>query len=311
MLSRVISFFKRLWSSRFVQITTSIVGTLIIYNIIAGLIGNSAYAGTPPLWLTTYTEELEKFVGSNLFIIVSSTALISLSAFFYVWFRYRNLKIAYSVTENLANADSSTIRLLSSVFSGYDTKSKEEFQKRIKRLLYELLRDSTKIVCGTKTGRAAICFPDDQYLRVIVSHHLTIQSVKRSRFYIGQDAEKESERGTVGFSFMGQNICKCRIAHKNGFLDPDNENFINFDESRAHLPYMSLINVPIIGLSKDGQDVCLGVLIFDSRKHDAFDAPRIELLVQQIAIRVGAILSIYMEMVRTHYQSEVYFDKNE
>jgi hypothetical protein len=303
----------RIWSNKIIKFTVYVVTSYILFNIIGGIIGNSSYTGSPPTWMKSIWEQGSKLITTNLLIITSTISVVSLIGVGLLASKTINLSKALNATTNLTELDDSLNRLLANLLLDHRTKSKEQLEKEMRRLLHELLRDATQTVLGKKNkGRAAILFPiilssNGKYLIVVASHRFSGKSADRTRFYIGEDESKEGERGTVGVCFLQKQMRIGHIIQKDGYRECDDEDFIDFDDSRSQLTYQTFVNVPIIGIPTENNLDCLGVICLDTKVPNGFDSSRAKTLLEAIARRVAAALSIYIHLMEEQNYSVPYF----
>jgi hypothetical protein len=315
LFGRVLSILKRIWSNRIFKFLVFFIASFILYNALGGIIGNSTYLGTPPVWMKDAWEHVSKLLITNLLIITFIALLVSLALLGVFGNRALVNRRALNAATALTELDDSLLRLMTNLLLGHTTKTKEQLEREIRRLLHELLRDATKTVLGQQNkGRAAILFPnlpppDAEHLRVIASYRLSSISTGEMRFYIGEDESKEEERGTVGVTYLSKQMRIAHIIQREGFCECDDEKFINFDEGRTQLPYRTFINVPIIGLPTGSDIDCLGVISMDTQIPNAFDSQRAKVLLEGIARRVAAVLAIYLHILKEQNYSAPYFEK--
>ncbi len=307
MSKRFFKLIKILLSNRIVISFLSVVITFIVLNILSGLIGNIAYSGTPP-WFKPAWDFIRTFVNANILTIVTIILLLSLFALGMVSYHLRNLKNTFdatnralTATDSLVGLDDSLLRLLTNLVADHTSKSKDDLRNEVRKLLHELLRDAIRTVLGDKDrGRAMVLLPEDAsatYLKAIAYHRISFTSANRTRFYIGNDETKDFERGTVGMVYVEQRIRVRNMIQKDGRWECNDGNYINFDESRIHPPYVTFVNVPIFSPSRGGKVTCIGVLCLDSNVEGAFDSQQTQTLLEAICRRIAGVISIYLEVL--------------
>lgn len=193
-------------------------------------------------------------------------------------------QLAFAKMQELIKLDDSLLRLLARLTLG------SNYETRIKRLLREFLMDATRLF-ATQVNRAYILRvdPNDQQsLAPWVDYQMSRESLERTRFYIGQDADKP--RGVAGEAYIQHRILVCRF-DRNG--QPDSQCYVVFDARRPKPPYESLVAVPI--MSPD--NVCVGVLCFDSVQRETFDSAEVQEMLSSLAGRLGSALVVYHQVL--------------
>ena len=310
MLIRLFKLVKRFLSSRIGTGIISVFVTYVVLNVLGGIIGNSAYNGSTPPWLDSVLGGIFRFITANLLTITAIVSGVTLIIISFLVVKNVNISKALNATNSLAELDDSLLRLLTGLVSEYQKKPKEVLQKEVRRLLHELLRDATRTITGDKNkGRAAIFVPEtavffqapsssQEYLKAFAFHRLSEKSVERALFYIGSDEIKDYEHGTVGEVYQDKHMRIINFVQNGSQLECDDESYRNFDESRARLPYVTIVNLPIIGPSKNTDISCLGVLCFDSTTPHAFASFQTKRLLETISGRIAAVLTIYIELMK-------------
>ncbi len=127
------------------------------------------------------------------------------------------------------------------------------------------------------------------------------ESVNRTKFYIGKEENRKSERGIAGATYLDGQLRVGHMIQENAHWKCDHEGYINFDSKRPHPSYYSFVCVPIIGLnpgSAKGNTIsCLGVVCFDSHSAIVFDSPQIQELLVTFGSRIAAALTIYIQLL--------------
>ncbi len=312
---RLVSLLKRIWSHKVIQISVYVIGSYILFNAIGGIIGNSTYVGAPPQWMKDIWNDTSNFFVRNLLIILSFTSAVGLVFACIFGNRLLITSRALSATSSLTELDDSLLRLITNLLLNHKAKSQEELDKELRRILQELLKNAVRTVLGSsRNGRALILVPDlpppsEEYLIIIASYRLSPMSVNRTKFYVGSDESKQAERGTAGMAYLNKKICIAHIVQNNGYHDCDNDDYINFDEARAKIPYQTFVNIPIIGLPITGQTDILGILCLDSLVPNAFDSKRAKTMLETITRRVAAVLTIHLQLMQEQNCSVPYFKK--
>ncbi len=165
--------------------------------------------------------------------------------------------------------------------------------------------DGTSALLGNEVFRALIVQPTEVdgsvYLMPLAwSKEMSADSIRRTRFYVGPDRNKEGERGVAGKAFVDETIEVVHFTLDGDIWRADHPDYITF-ESNRRLPYRSCVAIPIGGRRMEGtatQERCLGVLCFDSPTPDVFDSDDIKELLGALSGGVRAALHIYRQLER-------------
>lgn len=227
-------------------------------------------------------------------VILLGLAIILFSITIYFWDKNKIIRQAVNQSNKMAELDDSLLRLLGRL------KPTGNLRNQTQRILEDLLRDITKNL-PEAIYRASILLPNStkEYLQIRVHYNMSARSIDRTRFYIGQDKNRESERGVAGTTFLQQQLRVGHITREKDHCVCDLEDYIHFDTNRHYPAYYSFVNVPIIGVDpnspqEDIATTCFGVVCFDSNEPKVFDSPEIQKLLLICGRRIAATLSIYM-----------------
>lgn len=244
---------------------------------IAGIIGNRADAIFIELFLQLSTPLGEPlWVLGFIFLIVVIPLVIFL-------IRYRN---AHQLASKLNELDDSLLLLLSQLDVNPDREG------ALNLIVDKFLEDTLALFADG--CRISILHPDPKkpdYLMIWQSLKLPVETVKRTRFYIGQDNEKW--QGVAAKTFIEG---KYRIVHlfkKNGGYHADDPDYKFFVPKRPKPSYLSFITVPI----KDHNEKCIAVLCVDSDTLTAFDSLKVQQLLLAVGRRLAAIMQIAKKTV--------------
>src|SRR5260370_35088335 len=78
LFSKVVPILKRIWSNRIFKFLVFFINSYILLYAIGGIIGNSTYLGTPPVWMKDAWDHVSKLLIANLLIITFIALIISL-----------------------------------------------------------------------------------------------------------------------------------------------------------------------------------------------------------------------------------------
>jgi len=177
-------------------------------------------------------------------------------------------------------------------------------EEAIRRCLSEFL-DGASALLGNDVFRASIVQPTEidgnLYLVPLAwSKEMSADSIRRTKFYVGTDRNREGERGVAGKTFVDETIEVVHFTLDDGRWKPDHPDYVVVEPNRQ-LPYRSCATVPIGGrrMGNGGtHEPCLGVLCFDSPTPDVFDSDEIKELLGALSGGVRAALRIYRQLER-------------
>src|SRR5437762_7658633 len=274
------------WSKATLIALAITVSTASIY----GIVGNRADAALT--WLMSQVSALQSFW---LWITISILVVVYIGSFLYYWQRTTILHQTLNRSNKMLALDDSLLRVLA---SWIPPTLPSDHDEQLRRILKETLRDAT-IEFDGHVERADILLPDStntSYLRCWAHDQMPQESIDSMHFYIGNDLQMQRDRGGIaGKSFSSGEIIVGHMSQINGhWVCEDHEEYIRFQGTRPYCPYMSFVNVPIIGLSthSPGGTTCLGVICFDSRRDDIFDSEEIKIVLRMFARRVASTILI-------------------
>jgi dephospho-CoA kinase len=178
----------------------------------------------------------------------------------------------------------------------------DDREEALRRCLSEFL-DGASALFSNDVFRASIVQPTEidgnLYLTPLAwSKEMSIDSIRRTKFYVGADLNRRDERGVAGKTFVDETIEVVHFTLENGEWRPDRPDYIVFEPDRR-LPYRSCAAVPIGGRrmgSDRTEERPMGVLCFDSPTPDVFDSDEIKELLGALSGGVRATLSIYAQL---------------
>lgn len=170
-------------------------------------------------------------------------------------------------------------------------------KKRVmSRLLEQFVRD-TGGVLDEEVARASILHVEGDYLVPLATYGMPLESVEPMRFYVGNDLVTPNQtpvRGTAGTVFIARKPRVVKFSKPNNHWVPDDQTYTFFEPNRINMPYKSFVALPLI----IEEDNCIGVLCFDSREKDSFDAKDIkEVILPAWATRIAAAVAIYQQVI--------------
>jgi hypothetical protein len=183
--------------------------------------------------------------------------------------------------------------------SPYDT---NKIQKLLPRTLHKAIEAP---IFNGNVHRASIFLPDDdgQHLRMCAHWQMPEDSVLRTVAYIGEDKNKEGERGAVGSVYREQELKVVHFDHENDTKSKDCPAYINFARERTTRPYRSFILVPILEITADSlpgnKKHCYGVLCLDSTNPSIFDSSAAQSLLLFVSKRLTAVLQVHHHLLQS------------
>lgn len=281
-----------------VRIALAVIG-FIILNAVAGIIGNNAYALYIWLWNTILKapfQELSQSITSHLrlWIIFLLIFLASGGGNLILWNLFKTYSKALNTSNDMVELDDSLLRLLASIDYTQDLKT------QMRKVLEESLRDAIKAF-PKDIYRASILLPNaaKEYLYIRVNYKMPEESIQRAAFYIGDDKNKNKERGVAGIAYRDRQLYVGHIRWKGKQWYCDDDNFVTHEDNDLRPSYNSFVCVPIIGLDPSAREglaaTCLGVICFDSHSLTAFDSPQTQKLLMMLGRRIAAALTIHTQ----------------
>jgi hypothetical protein len=277
-----------------IAIVATVIGGIIVAilkDVASGVIGNAAYNLLPSVW-----EVAIRSIQANTWpwIITLVTILLGLSGMLYLWQQARLLKSALDATDQMVKLDSSMLRQLSSSVTSSD------LNDEMHRLLGQLLQNATEAF-PEDAYKAAILLPDanQEYLRMSASYQMSAESKNRTKFYIGKDENRKSERGTAGLTYLDEKVRVGHIIRKKNGWEWSAEGYIYFGNQRPYPSHYSFISIPITSTDPSaptGKPECVGVVCFDSHSAKTFDTLRIQKFLQTFVLRIAAVLTLFAQL---------------
>jgi hypothetical protein len=238
---------------------------------VAGIIGNRSDAGFVWAWSNISTP----FLIPLWVLILIFLFLLLIPAIFLV--RFYN---AHQLATKLNELDGTLWLLISSLDLNPDR------EEALGLLVEKFLEDTLKLFadgCRISILRPNTNTPD--YLTVWRSSLLPSETVKRLRFYIGSDNEKQ--RGVAGHTFMDNQLRVVHLFKQDNIWHADDPDY-RFFVKRPKPSYLSFVAVPIINNNKK----CMAVLCIDSNSKTAFDAEKVQELLLALGRRLAAAMQI-------------------
>ncbi len=276
-------------------ITTVIVTVVVLVlqrvlnDAISGIIGNTAYASSSSLW-----SIIVKSIQTNAWPWYI-TALVTVIALVF-FLQTLSLKGTVKVTDQIVSLDDELLRQLASAVA------QPGLQKAVHRLLERLLCNVTEAL-PEDPYKASILLPDAnrEYLHICMNFQMSVESVQRTRFYIGGDENKKFERGTAGLTFLDQQVRLGHIVRNGHDWKWEAEGYIPFGEKNPYPSHQSFISLPIIGIdlaSPKRKASCLGVVCFDSTLPDIFDSAQTQKVLQTLVRRIAVALIVQASLTQ-------------
>jgi hypothetical protein len=214
---------------------------------------------------------------------------------------YSTLQRSLTIANQIISSDDTLLRSLAFLPIAKD------YQAEIQRQLTDLLRNTRAIFQG-RINRAFILVPDESktHLTTWVHYGLPQESVKRIRFYIGNDDSRE--RGVAGEAYCKQQMIITHMIKRGAKWSAD-QNAFTLSTEKEYPHYRSFVCVPILVPDKDATALeeqsisVLGVVCFDSMNKTIFDNTALQDLLRSIVSHIAAALLVYQRFQTIPSQS--------
>jgi hypothetical protein len=126
--------------------------------------------------------------------------------------------------QSFLKMDDSLLRLLASAVPSGPSDA------QCKQVLRELLRDFSEVI-GKDLSRGMVLLPHrDNYLRPFVGYEMAEETLLRTEFYIGRDADSVTRRpGVGGQAFVTRQIIIVHLEEHEGYWQADHPEYLDFD----------------------------------------------------------------------------------
>ena len=262
-----------------------------ITKAIEGILGNRADDLLTLIW-----PSIQKMVATNLLSWGTTVLVMLVCCVLCLHFIQKSQMLAHSfaIDHKMLDLDDSLLRGLATWTPSLDA------EKEMKRIITDLLLDTTAEFDGL-VHRAALLLPDPshEYLRCWANYQMPQESVDSMKFYIGPDQSRQQrEGGVAGEVFLKGELQVGHLHQTNGIWNcEDRHHYIKFSGRRPFPPYLSFVNVPIIGIDPNmphsSRTTCLGVICFDSPDKSVFDSEASHIVLSTFARRITAALLIF------------------
>lgn len=250
----------------------------LLSAVLGGIIGNRAdtgfmqalpYIGKPitlPLWI---------FIA----LVVLTAAPFAITSL-----RFRK---AHQIAVKLNELDDTFLLLLSKLDVNPD------LEEGIALLIDQFLEETLELfVDGCRISVLRPDRNDPDFLTIWRSLRIPVETVKRTRFYIGTN-NFNNQRGIAGYTFSDCKLRVVRLLSTNGEWIADSSEYKVFVKHK-YPPYKVFAAVPIV--SNPGK--CIGVLCIDSMVQAAFDSEKVNHLLLAVAHRLATAMSVTQMVAR-------------
>jgi hypothetical protein len=272
----------------------AVAGTALVFILSAmanGIIGNWG------AWLLDWLV-------NHITMITWLTALLIgaffLAGFFSIsWWRTRHKLSAELLeldrrSEHLLSMDYSLLRLLSILISVDDT------DRAMIELVDKLLYDAAQAFPEVRKASLLLPILEQGQPGQLERKYL---SVWRSIGWIGErrDAKFYIDRsghhgGVAAEAFLNKEFIVTKFPRVDGRIEPSRRSYLFFESEHEDLPYQSLVCVPITAGKNARDSECMGVICFDSKHPDTFDAPGVHAVLTVLGKRMAVALEIYQRL---------------
>jgi transcriptional regulator with GAF, ATPase, and Fis domain len=258
----------------------------IARTAIQGIIGNRADAGV--LWAWGLWDALGGWWTVTTVVLVVVSAVLGFWGG--RWCADQITDESAETMEGLLDIDDSLLRLLPSVADPSSDTNRQ--RAALKRVITETLQDIAEAF-GDHVSRSIVLLPrgDKPWLTAFAHYRMPAETLRSSRYYIGNDGKNPDQVRLAGAVFLEGNQTIVRFNRNGKQWFPDDHRWTRLNSTGAVPNYRAIAVIPI-----RWGDERLGVLCLDSMNRDMFDSPDTQELLATLGTRVAAPIMLFRRM---------------